>query len=80
MVNTVKLSCKQKVICNSQIYHFMYCTGKTKMCKKIAHPGGCWIFRIQVENLTGGGGFETPVGAMSTYFGGKIQNLGAKFF
>ena len=39
------------------------------MCKKIAHPGGCWIFRIQVENLTRGdsGWVETPVGAMSTY-------------
>ena len=44
MVNTVNYSCKQKVIdkcclCNSQIYHFMYCTGKTKMCKKLPIQG-----------------------------------------
>ena len=46
--------------CNSQIYHFMYCNGNTKMCKKIAYPEGCSIFRIQVENLTreGGGGLR----------------------
>ena len=58
---------KQKLIdkcciCNSQTYHFMNCNGKTKMCKKIGHPGGCWIFRIQVENLTRGnsGGLRPP--------------------
>ena len=39
------------------------------MCKKIANPGGCWILRIQVENLTRGKfrGIGTPIGAMSTY-------------
>ena len=30
------------------------------MFKKIAHPGGCCIFRIQVENLTRGGGDWDP--------------------
>ena len=38
------------------------------MCKTIGHPGGCCIFRVQVEKLTRGGiqGVKTPVGAMST--------------
>ena len=29
-----------------------------KLTKSFAHPGGCWIFMIQGENLTGEGNAE----------------------
>ena len=62
------------------------------MCTKIAHPGGCWIFRIQV------GEFRRDLDPRRSYvyifslcyssilvakfinLPGKIQNLGAKIF
>ena len=41
------------------------CANLRKICQS---RGGCWIFRIQGEDLTregnSGGGVETPVGAM----------------
>ena len=41
------------------IFKYMYCNlctvlERQKCVKKSAHPWGCWIFRIQVENLTRG--------------------------
>ena len=56
------------------------------MCKKISHSGGCWISRIQVENLTRGiqGGLRPPselyLVAKFMNLPGKIKNLGANIF